>query len=248
MWGGGGERLRRAGELLRPRLAGYDPEVAELRALDRGRVRRVVRLAGWERGLRDPITVWITGSDEVSRMYGELLQADLEKIDIAVELRFTSFAVYLTESGKPNTVPAFFTGWNQDFPDPANFLDILMHSRSIQPQNSQNRAFYRNAELDALLDRARGEADRAARVEMYRQANNIVAADAPWAFTYYPMSMELWQPYVRGYRPHPVWSEDYRNVWLDLPRRRFAHQMGGLGRAVPAQLFPMPRFATGGRR
>ncbi len=62
------------------------------------------------------------------------------------------------------------------------------------------------------------------------------------------MSMERWQPYVRGYRPHPVWSEDYRNVWLDLPRRRFAHQMGGLGRAVPAQLFPMPRFATGGRR
>jgi hypothetical protein len=25
---------------------------------------------------------------------------------------------------------------------------------------------------------------------------------------------------VKGFRPHPVWLNEYRNVWLDLPRRR----------------------------
>jgi hypothetical protein len=47
-----------------------------------------------------------------------------------------------------------------------------------------------------------------------------VSRDAPWAFLSNDLGAELWQPYVMNYRPHPVWKENYRDVWLDLPRRR----------------------------
>lgn len=235
-------RLLPADQILPPSLPGHTENLPNAQRFDLDVAREEMRLAGYENGLPDPITVWITGSDEVSRMYGELLQADLRVIGVDVELRFVSFTVYLTESGKPNTVPAMFTGWNQDFPDPANFLDILFHQRSIQEANSQNKSFYRNPELDALLDRARGEPDRERRIDMYREASDIISRDAPWAFTYYPMTMEVWQPYVRGYAPHPVWSQDYRNVWLDLPRERVARQLTGHGRAVPAQVFALPNL------
>ncbi len=232
-------RLLPAGQILPPALPGHDPNLPEAHTFDLDKAREEMRLAGFPDGLPEPVTVWISGQDQTSTQYGELLQQDLARIGIQVRMRFVSFAAYLTESGKPNTVPAFFTGWNMDFPDPSNFLDILFHSRSIHPENSENRAFYRNPELDALLDEARSETDRSRRIDLYRQANAIVSRDAPWAFTFYPLSMEVWQPYVKGYRPHPVWSESYRDVWLDLPRRRLARSLLGAGTNVPAVFFPL---------
>jgi peptide/nickel transport system substrate-binding protein len=104
-------------------------------------------------------------------------------------------------------------------------MDILFHSRSIHPENSENRAFYRNPKLDAILDSARAEVDREVRLGLYAEANAILAEDAPWAFLYYPVDMVAWQPYVKGFRPHPVWANEYRNVWLDLPRQRVAQSI-----------------------
>ena len=96
----------------------------------------------------------------------------------------------------------------------------MFHSRSIHPENSENRSFYSNPELDAILDRARPEVDRETRLALYAEANAILAADAPWAFLYYPIDMFAWQPYVKGFVPHPVWLNEYRNIWLDLPKER----------------------------
>lgn len=231
-------RLLPASQLLPPSIPGYDPELPTRQVFDLDRAREEMRLAGHPDGLREPITVWITGQDDTSRQYGELLQADLAKIGIDVRLRFVSFAVYLTESGKPNTVPAFFTGWNLDFPDPSNFL-FLFDQKSIHPEHSENRAFYRNPEVDRLLAEGKSERDRERRLSLYREANEIIAHDAPWAFLYYTLTMELWQPYVRNYDPHPVWSEDYREVWLDLPRERVARRLAGVGGPVPARFYPM---------
>jgi hypothetical protein len=36
-----------------------------------------------------------------------------------------------------------------------------------------------------------------------------------------------------------VWSEDYREVWLDLPRERVARSLAGVGGPVPARFYPM---------
>ncbi|MEM7607816.1 MAG: hypothetical protein AAF411_20885, partial [Myxococcota bacterium] len=55
---------------------------------------------------------------------------------------------------------------------------------------------------------------------VYRQASRILIDDAPWGFVFSDTLLEVWQPYVRGYRPHPVWPQNYRDAWLDLPRRR----------------------------
>ena len=177
-----------------------------------------MRLAGYPDGLPEPITLWVRGDSDVR--LAQLFQQDLKKIGITIELKLVTFATYLRETGRPRVAQAAFTGWHQDFPDPSNFMDILFHSRSIHPENSENRSFYRNPELDAILDAARPETDRAKRLELYAKANAIHAEDAPWAFISYPVDMIAWQPYVKGFRPHPVWANEYRHVWLDLPRQR----------------------------
>jgi peptide/nickel transport system substrate-binding protein len=172
-------------------------------------------------GIPDDIEYW-AGEGDTGKQYGELAQSDLAQIGIHVRLKQVSFATWLEETGKPNRARIFLSGWNMDFPDPSNFLDVLFHTRSIAEQNSSNRSFYSNPELDGILDRAKIEPDREARRQLYRRASEIIVADSPWAFMWSDLQLEAWQPYVRGYRPNPVFSNDYRHVWLDLPKQRFA--------------------------
>jgi peptide/nickel transport system substrate-binding protein len=212
-------RAMPAGQALPSLSPGFDPALPSLQRLDLERAREEMRLAGYPDGLPEPVTIMI-GEGPGSLRLAQLWQQDLARIGIEVQLRQVSFATYLEQTGKPRTVQAFTSAWHMDFPDPSNILDVLFNSRAIRPENSENRSFYRNPELDALLDRARVEVDPDARLALYRRANEIVTRDAPWAFLYTPLEMEVWQPYVKGYRPHPIWTNEYRQVWLDLPRHR----------------------------
>jgi peptide/nickel transport system substrate-binding protein len=216
-------RIIRAGQVLPPMLAPHDPELPTRQYFDLERAKEEMRLAGYPDGLEEPVTVWVRGDSEVR--LAQLFQQDLKAIGIDIDLKLVTFATYLRETGRPRVAQAAFTGWHQDFPDPSNFMDILFHSRSIHPENSENRAFYRNPELDAILDEARPETDREKRLALYAQANAILAEDAPWAFLYYPVDMIAWQPYVKGFRPHPVWANEYRHIWLDLPRKRVSQSI-----------------------
>lgn len=233
------------GQALPEGFAGHDPELPERQTFDLARAREEMRLAGHPDGLREPVTVWI-GEGATGKVYGELIQNDLGRIGIRVELKPVAFPVYLRETGRERTAQALYGGWSMDFPDPATFMDPLFHSRAATATDAQNKSFYRNPELDALLDRARSEIDRERRVAAYREANRIVTRDAPWAFVSSSIRLEAWQPYVRGYRIHLVWSECFRDVWLDLPRKRVAARYTRRGRlAGLAGVLPLP---AGGAR
>ena len=212
-----------ASQVLPPMLAPYDPDLPTRQVFDLDRAKEEMRLAGFPDWLEEPVTVWVRGEGDIR--LAQLFQQELKAIGIEIELKQVTFATYLRETGKPRVAQAAFTGWHQDFPDPSNFMDILFHSRSIHPQNSENRSFYRNPKLDDILDRARPETNRKKRLALYAEANAILAKDAPWAFLFYPVDMFAWQPYVRGFRPHPVWLNEYRHVWLDLPRQRVSQSI-----------------------
>lgn len=222
-----GNRLLLLGQPLPANLPGHVPGLAGEHHHDLDAALEQMRVAGhpvervgerWvARGLEEPIEVWV-GAGDTGQAYGELIQHDLARIGLDIRIRQVAFPVYLAETSRRGTVALFLSGWSADFPDPSNFLDSLFHSRSIREAGSQNRAFYRNAELDALLDRARAEPDRALRMRLYAEASEIIVGDAPWAFVFSNVVTDTWQPYVRGYQVHPVWRPLYRDVWLDLPR------------------------------
>jgi ABC-type transport system substrate-binding protein len=212
--------IRPTGQLIPPAIAGYDANLPNAQRFDLARARAEMRLAGYADGYPEPVTMWI-GESATSRIYGELAQSDLAKVGIKLVLKPVSFPVYLEATGKPKTAQIMTSGWAMDFPDPSNFL-ALMSSGAIAERDSLNRAFYHQPELDALLDRALIETDPAKRRAMYREANDFVAREAPWAFFANTQAPEAWAPYVKGYRPHPVYTMYLTETWLDLPRERVA--------------------------
>ena len=92
-------------------------------------------------------------------------------------------------------------GWVADYPDPEDFLDLKFHS---QRSRANNETRYANAEVDQLLEQARGEKDSARRMELYQQAERLILADAPWIPLFHEKNIMLVKPYVQGYEPPPM--------------------------------------------
>ncbi|MFT3922577.1 MAG: ABC transporter substrate-binding protein [Myxococcales bacterium] len=237
--------LRAAGQMVPPQLIGYDPKLPHLQVLDLANAHREMALAGFPNGWPEPVTLWIPES-ATARIYAELAQADLAAIGIRAEIKGTTFPVFLESQGTPKTVQLSLSGWQMDYPDPSNFLGLL-HSKSRGERSSINRAFYSSPTLDGLLDRARVEPDPTQRARLYRDANDLVAHDAPWAFFGNNLVPQAWQPYVKNYRPHAVYWMPVNEVWLDLPKRKLEQLAQALSPLPGARVEMQRAFAIRGR-
>jgi peptide/nickel transport system substrate-binding protein/oligopeptide transport system substrate-binding protein len=106
--------------------------------------------------------------------------------------------------------------WLADFPDPDNCLFPLFHSQG--PDNYPN---YRNPAVDHLLERARSEGDYLKRIEVYRQAEALIMADAPAVNLMYYTGEYLFQPYVQGIELNALGLRymPMKKIWLDETSR-----------------------------
>jgi ABC-type transport system substrate-binding protein len=198
--------------ILPPGMLGRDPELGPY-PHDVAKARALLAEAGYPHGFA---VEYLTVHDEETEKVAGSLQSDLAEVGVRVRLTVTSLATLQTETGLPTGSAFSYTSWTADYPDPTDFFDPRFHSRSIRPTSSTNDSFYKNPELDALLDAARAELAPARRDAMYRRAERILYDDAPWIWDYHRLLTEVTQPYVRGYGPHPIWLRDYTSAWLDL--------------------------------
>lgn len=145
----------------------------------------------------------------------QILQQELAKIGLRIELHLMSWPAFLAVQNRPGGAAISPGNWAMDYPDPSSFFEPLFTTASIGPESTYNTAFYSNPRLDDLVARAHTELDETRRRALYRDAAAILCDDAPWAFTFSFHYFNLRQPYVRGPLLHPVWSADPTRVWLD---------------------------------
>lgn len=189
-----------------------------------------MRLAGYPfdpitgRGGYPHVIDYVAPGDTFEQQAAEVWIQQLAKIGLHVRLDLTSYASYLARISKRRTVAMGWAGWKADFPDASNFFEPTLSSRAIDEEHSQNYAFFKNEELDRLLDDAAREMDAERRAAFFTRAEEIVRDDAPWVPTHSPLLFELWQPYVRGYVPHPILPQRFRHVWIDEQAKRSSGQ------------------------
>jgi ABC-type oligopeptide transport system substrate-binding subunit len=136
-----------------------------------------------------------------------------------MRIKQVSYTAYLAETSRKNRAALGYQGWTMDFPDPSDFFEPTLSSEAIQDEESQNRAFFSNGELDTLLKRAHRERDPAAREAMYRRCEEIVRDEVPWSIGFYSRWLELTQPYVHNYATDGKHTEDMHAVWIDAGAR-----------------------------
>jgi ABC-type transport system substrate-binding protein len=183
----------------------YNPEKA----------RQLLKEAGYQDKPNAPIPMLYGTSEPWYGKAAQSMQQDLKKVGMSVSLKAMPYGELKAQAGKRKTTPLSINGWIQDFPDPANFLDVLFNQKSITDVSSVNRAFYSNPKVNELLDQAAVETNRAARLKMYQEIEKLVVADAPWVFLHHTQRYVVRQPWVKGFQLHPMWSAVYENVGVE---------------------------------
>lgn len=112
-----------------------------------------------------------------ARRAAELIQADLAKVGVEVEIVSYEWAEYLKLSSDKNRDGAVILGWTGDNGDPDNFLDTLLGCDAV---GGNNRAQWCNKEFDDLMTKAKATADVAERTKYYEEAQVIFKKEAPW--------------------------------------------------------------------
>ncbi len=129
-----------------------------------------------------------------------------QELEVEVEIQQVEWATYLQDLNA-NKFQAFGgSGWQADYPDPQDFLDILFHTDS-----KQNHTSYSNPDLDAILEQARTEPDVERRVELYHQAEDLIVQDAPLLPLWYTGEQYV---LIKGH------IEDYRLTPMTIPKLR----------------------------
>jgi ABC-type transport system substrate-binding protein len=202
------------------------PATAKLQRHDYAQALAEMRLAGYPydpktgRGGYPAEIPYIYNVDSSAEQAAEVYQQELARIGIRIRLQAVGWPTFLARSQRPKSTPMGYVGWAADYPEPSDFYEPLFTSGAIQEEESQNVAFFSNAEFDGAVARARRTTDTAERTRLYQRAEEILAAEAPWAVGYNQRYFELWQPYVHCYRPHPVQQQNVRFAWLDLKEKR----------------------------
>jgi ABC-type transport system substrate-binding protein len=183
--------------ILPPKMPGYDPQLPTY-DFNPERARALLAEAGLADGFAT--TLWAR-NDEDARRLAQSIQQDLAAVGVRAEIRAIAWGPLLQAVKTEGQVPMFLLGWEADFPDPSNFLEVLFHSKN---RGSNNDAFYSNPAVDALLDRAATMVAGDERVALLQQIEGMIMAEAPWVPLYHPVAYQVVQARVRNYRLHPL--------------------------------------------
>jgi peptide/nickel transport system substrate-binding protein len=186
----------------------YKPSFMYVKDLDKAR--QLLAEAGYPDGGFSLQYVWIQGL-ETDRRLGEMWQADLKQLGIELNIQEMPLATWWEAQASPDTAPDTMMGaWTLDYPDATSQLWAMYYSGSFPPAGS-NYYFYKNGDVDKLLEQARVEQDPAKRDQLYQQAVEQIYSDAPEIWTIQPTERIAMRTDVKGYEYNFPYSYFYFN-------------------------------------
>jgi len=191
--------VQRAEGILPPGIPGYNPDLVGL-DYNVAAARELINQSSYgDVANLPPITITTGG-------YGGLISPVLEAavtqwrenlgVEVTVRVLDPNYYVYNLKAEKDEM---FDMGWVADYPHPEDFLGVLFRTGA-----ENNFAEYSNPAFDALIDQAGVEADAAASLELYRQAEQMLVNDAAILPLWFGENFVLVKPHVHGYVVNPL--------------------------------------------
>jgi peptide/nickel transport system substrate-binding protein len=133
-----------------------------------------------------------------------LMTQELKPLGINVKVKYFQRSVQFQEEGvkgTPNDIAD--EGWLADFPDPYDFLNILLSGKSILPKNGDNFAYFNDSSFNSQLDAAATQVGSDRSTTYGNIATAMKTDQAPWAawsnqtnydFFSSRIGCQLWEP------------------------------------------------------
>ncbi|NIF16377.1 ABC transporter substrate-binding protein [Pantoea sp. Cy-639] len=140
------------------------------------------------------------------RLSAEMLQSDLAKIGIKLDIRVMEWAEMLrrAKKGEADLVSA---GWAGDNGDPDNFLTPMLSCDAAK--SGENYARWCNPKFQDLITRAREVIDNDERAKLYNEALAVYDEDQPWISMAHPKMFTAMRENVEGYVINPLTNNNF---------------------------------------
>jgi oligopeptide transport system substrate-binding protein len=149
-------------------------------------------------------------TNDTYKEYALFIAKQLENIGVSVKVDITQPAI-LREWMSQGKVQFFRGSWMADYPDAENYFAVF-YSKNGSPPNYTR---FKNADFDALYERALAENDDAKRYELYHEMENIIIENAPVVPLYYDEVLRFSQKNVKGLTPNALNLLNLKTVKLE---------------------------------
>ena len=168
----------------------YDPSDMEGNI---AKAKELLKEAGYENGNGIPTIELMYNSEGAHKDICQIIQQNWEEIGVNVELTNQEWAVFLNTRQQGDYQIARH-GWIGDYIDPMTFLDLWVTG------GGNNDCGFSNARYDELIAAAKVETDSAKRLEMLREAEDILMDEMPILPIYYYTTVTAANENVEGVR------------------------------------------------
>ena len=208
-----------------PDIAGYDPgHKTQAQVYDPAAARALLDRFGYKdrdgdgyRELPDgkPLTIehWSTPTSR-GRQVDELWKKNMDAIGVRMVFKKDKLPE-LRKMARAGKLQMRNDGWNADYPDAENFMQLLYGPNVGQSNDSR----FKLPEFDRLYEEARKLPDSPERTKLYDRMTDLVIAYAPWKLTHHLLEDHVIQPWVVGYKAHPLRSDIWKYLDIDESKR-----------------------------
>ncbi len=184
-----------ANGLLPPGIPGYTASLEGI-PFDPEEARRLLAESKYAGDLPEIVYTAVDYGGRPSSLIQYMLDEWREELGVEVSAGLLDTDTYyydLEEAGEH----LLLYGWVADYPDPENFLDLLMHSEIHESR-------YVSQRFDVLVERARIEPVRETRMGLYQQAEQLLMDDAGIIPLFHVKDYVLVRPHVMGFDVSPL--------------------------------------------
>ena len=192
---------KRTDQILPPSLQGYrEATLYPIKGADPAKARQLSGGAG------NTVTI-IHSTTALRTAQAQVLKFNLEQMGLKAETRPLPFAVALRTVGTRGAdFDAYVGGWVADYPDPFDFINVLLDGGNIQESNNNNYSYFNDARFNKQMnDFAKLSGPN--RYASYGKLDvDLMRNAAPWAPFATPNSREFVSARITNYIHHPVYA------------------------------------------
>lgn len=217
-------RWRIAHSLIHPLLESYNPEMADAEYLDYDlpKAKKLVKEAQAIHGGPIPtLKISWPGSDPFYRQFAQLIQRQVEKTGLKIEIDYMDWPTYVDMMNKGQH-QIFASGVRFTTPDPVGVFSMFP-TKYFAPLG--NNFFYSNPEYDALFDQAEVMFPSPERTELLHKMEKMVLQDYPAVFTTSRVQYNLHHDWYDNYKPHPFLYSHVKYIRIDSEGQRAYKKM-----------------------
>ena len=189
-------------------------------AFDAAAAKEALAKAGYANGQGLPEITLAYGQEGDNETVVQALQSLWEQ-NLGVKVKLQSFELATFSKNLDTTyytptegLQFYYSVWGADYPDPQNFLSLLLHSNV-----PNNNGHFSDPQFDQLVEEADKLGDRTQierRLQLYNQAEQIAVDKVAWIPLFYPKLNILVRPRVEGMvvTPQGLITPDWSKVKL----------------------------------